>query len=61
MTLRDYSPCAGFAASQCLGIFCLSPTFDTPLSHGIDPREAAFYEANPYPALTPEEKPPPGI
>ena len=39
-----------------IGILLLPNTsraqdFDSPLSHGVDPREAAFYEAHPYPAF----------
>ena len=55
MILQDFFPSLrqGFAASAVLLVCSASAQrFDTPLSHGIDPREAAFYEANPYPALT---------
>ena len=31
-----------------LPILASAQHFDTPLSHGIDPREVQFYEANPY-------------
>ena len=54
MTLRDYSPWlhSAFAACAVLTAYSASAQrFDTPLSHDIDPREAAFYEANPYPTL----------
>ena len=55
MILQDFFPSLrqGFAASAVLLVCSASAQrFDTPLSLGIDPREAAFYEANPYPALT---------
>ena len=43
-----------------LPILASAQHFDTPLSHGIDPREVQFYEANPYlPHVTRGETTPP--
>ena len=54
MNLRPFSPIvrtALLAPTLLLAITALGQRFDSPLSHGPDPREAAFYEANPYPSL----------
>ena len=54
MNLRSLLPTvrkAMLAPALLLAVTALGQRFDAPLSHGPDPREAAFYEANPYPSL----------
>ncbi|MCH1576769.1 MAG: agmatine deiminase family protein [Flavobacteriales bacterium] len=54
MILQDFSPWlrqVTAASAVLLACTASAQRFDAPLSHGIDAREAAFYEANPYPTL----------
>ncbi len=50
-TLRPLFRCALAALTCVVAVGASAQDFDNPLSHGVDPREAAFYEANPYPQM----------